>query len=43
MWESYRIDSFSNDKLLYVLKKDVLAQWGGGHEVMLMGWGIFSQ
>ena len=42
VWESLRLDSYSNERLFYVSEMSIEAQWGGGHEVMLVGWGIFG-
>ena len=39
MWASWRFDSFSNGKLLYVLEKKCLGSVGRGHGVILMGCG----
>ena len=39
---SSRLDSFSNERLLYISEMGVEARWGSGHEVMLVGWGIFG-
>ena len=42
VWESLRLDSYSNERLFYVSEMSIEAQWGGGHEVMLVDWGIFG-
>ena len=42
VWENLRLDPYSHEMLLHVLEVGVETRWGMGHEVMLVGWGIFS-
>ena len=43
VWENLRLDSSSNEMVLYVLKINVEAWWVRGYEVMIKEWGLFCR
>ena len=42
VWENLRVDLYSTDGLLSVLELALRPGGGGGHEGMLVQWGIFD-
>ena len=42
VWENFRFDPYSNEGLLFVLQMGIEAQWGRGHEGMVVGWSMFG-